>query len=107
MDGDAMTAPHHKEYCQVCTITPSQWRAVLWLCGVIGSALVYLGVAVGQLYASDHETVTRASVEIPALKAHADKNSERISEMEKNVSRIPDIQADVQDIKRLLMENKK
>jgi hypothetical protein len=102
-----MTAPHHKEYCQVCTITPTQWKVVGTLGGIIVSALTYLGVAVGQLYASDHEFVARASVEIPALKSRADKNSERISEMEKNVSRIPDIQADVQDIKRLLMENKK
>lgn len=98
---------HHKPTCNVCSITPDQWKAVIALGGLILSAIVSLGVAVGTVLAADHETVTRASVEIPALKARADKNSERITDMEKNVSRIPDIQADVQDIKRLLMEKGK
>ena len=101
-----MTAPH-KPTCNVCSITPDQWKAVVGLGSLIGGAIVYLGVAVGTVLAADHEAVARASVEIPALKARADKNTERINEMEKNVSRIPDIQADVQDIKRLLMENAK
>ena len=105
MDGTAMTA-HHKPTCNVCSITPDQWKAVVALGSLILGAITYLGVAVGTVLAADHEAVARASVEIPALKARVDKNTERINEVEKNCAMIPAMQSDVQDIKRLLMEKK-
>ena len=93
-------------HCFLCKITPGQWR---WFLSVIGSVAVALGslaVMVERVYAVDHDFIARAGVEIPALKIRADRNTDRINEVEKNVAILPLMQKQLDRIEAKLDERK-
>jgi hypothetical protein len=98
MDAGDLTMTIRHNDCVICTITPARW----WmLAGLLASILGF----VAKIYAADHDFISKASAEIPAITLTAQGQEIRLRTVEQNTASIQEIQKDVREMRNYLINH--
>ena len=91
-----MNAAAYHNPCQVCRVRPWMWATLFTILG-------YIAAHGATILFADHEK----TIEIPALTARMNKQTERLNEVEKNVAVLPMMQQSLERIESKLDKQQK